>query len=92
MKVIATKPSGFFRSLLCAVGIHGPNWYGNESHDSSYRDPDVPFNRTCSFCGEQWYGTQVFGDTMRYLGDWKTKEELIETGEWAEMMKRKARG
>lgn len=76
----------FIRSALCTLGVHGPNWYGNKSRPTSYRDPDLPFNRSCTYCGERWYGTQVYGRTRRYLGDWKTKEQLIETGEWQEIV------
>ena len=79
----------FIRSVLCALGVHGPNWYGNDSHYASARNGDAPFTRTCTHCGEKWYGTQVYGETLRYLGDWKTKEELIKTGEWEEMLARK---
>jgi len=78
-----------FRKLLCWLGSHGPNWHGNESCKASSRDGNVPFNRTCLFCGEVWYGTQVYGRYTRYLGDWKTKQQLIATGEWRELTKHK---
>lgn len=54
--------------LLCSVGVHGPNIFGNESSHKSQRTDG--FERTCTVCGAVWHGSQVYGRTMRYLGKW----------------------
>lgn len=73
------KPS-LIRRMLCALGLHGPHWRGPNSYPDSCRT--AGFERTCTFCGQKWYGAEVERNNMRMLGDWATKEQLIKRGEW----------
>lgn len=57
------------RWLLCRLGVHGPNWYGSDDTHRSCRTEG--FVRTCRDCGAVWHGEQVYGRTMRYLGNWR---------------------
>jgi hypothetical protein len=68
--------------LLCLIGVHGPNWFGNESGHRSGRLGG--FVRECSVCGERWYGREVETRTLRTLGDWKTRKQLVAEGVWPE--------
>lgn len=70
------------RKLLCALGIHGPDWFGNE-----FGRCDEPFVRQCPHCGMRWYGTEVDvrdhrGPIWRSIGDWKTRAQCIKDGSW----------
>lgn len=71
------------RRLLCWLGIHGPNWFGN-----NWGRLDEPFVRECPHCGMRWYGDEVvrysraYGCEVRTLGDWKTRKQCIKDGEW----------
>ena len=67
--------------LLCALGIHGPNWLG-----PGWGRCDEPFVRQCPHCGMRWYGDEIEvgrGVTaMRTIGDWKTRKQCIAEGSW----------
>ena len=69
------------QKLLCALGIHGPDWFGNE-----WGRCDEPFVRQCPHCGMRWYGAQIEVGrgvhAMRTIGDWKTRAQCIRDGEW----------
>jgi hypothetical protein len=41
--------------LLCAIGLHGPNVFGNASGHRSERSATLV--RTCTRCGAVWHGT-----------------------------------
>jgi hypothetical protein len=69
-----------FSKLLCLLGMHGPNFFGNDSGNRSLMIQ--PFVRECTVCGKRWYGAQVETKYWRTLGDWKTKKQLQKSGEW----------
>ena len=77
------KISAVLRKLLCALGIHGPNWFGDD-----WGRCDEPFVRQCPHCGMRWYGTEVEyispHNRMPYrtIGDWKTRAQCIREGDW----------
>ena len=55
--------------LLCRLGLHGPDFMGNEPTTRSSRS--APLERTCLVCGSVWHGEQVYGREIRYLGNWR---------------------
>ena len=55
--------------LACALGMHGPNYFGPEDSHRSVRS--APFERTCGRCGAVWHGRQVYTPTIRTIGDWR---------------------
>lgn len=58
-----------WRKIKCWLGLHGPHFYGNDSHDASERTRG--FERTCSHCGAVWYGCEIETPCYRTLGGWK---------------------
>lgn len=55
--------------LLCLLGVHGPNWFGNSPVERS--EMTAPFTRTCRFCGAEWEGNQVSTRYYRTIGNWR---------------------
>lgn len=55
--------------IECKAGIHGPIWFGNDSHVRSACT--APFQRTCGCCGAVWHGDAVVRNNMRTLGGWE---------------------
>jgi hypothetical protein len=60
------------KKLLCFLGIHGPNVFGNESVPRSSRM--APFIRVCTHCGQVWEGREVTTRHERILGDWRKRK------------------
>lgn len=44
-----------FSRFLCAIGIHGPLWFGTAPHQTRSRIV-APFTRKCTLCEAQWRG------------------------------------
>lgn len=65
---------------LCAIGIHGPNWYG-----PNYGYTRNPVERRCPHCDKRWYGTTtavtVNGQTYRVTGNFKPHDNIDNAGE-----------
>jgi hypothetical protein len=59
----------FINRIFCAIGMHGPNWYGNSPRWRSQMD--YGFQRRCGDCGACWHGRQVESRDLRYLGGWR---------------------
>lgn len=71
-----------WRRLLCKLGFHGPDWFGSE-----WGRCDEPFVRECPHCGMRWYGNEITyrdrtGQEWRGIGDWLTRKQCIERGQW----------
>ncbi len=68
------------RKLLCALGIHGPDWFGPE-----WGRCDGPFVPQSPHSVKRRNGREVTiyrrGEPWRALGDWKTRAQCIEDGE-----------
>lgn len=58
------------RRLKCLFGIHGPRWYGWESHHRSYKT--LPFKRECLDCGARWVGKETnIADRIKIITGWR---------------------
>lgn len=66
--------------LLCKLGMHGPQWLGNESQCRSARV--APMLRQCYHCKTIWIGREIETRNMRTLGGW-TKAKSPEDLSWA---------
>lgn len=63
--------------LLCKLGAHGPEWFGNVSSKRSVRI--APFVRECDVCKTMWIGNEISTTNVRTLGGWrKASPELRE--------------
>jgi len=62
--MVAMRSLNPFSSLLCMLGMHGPNVLGSQDQHRSMRTPD--FTRTCGCCGKVWHGYATENGYVRY--------------------------
>jgi hypothetical protein len=58
--------------LACALGMHGPTWYGNGENGRMMRGE--PFERICVDCGAVWHGRVIEVMALQpllTLGGWR---------------------